>query len=61
MEQIEEDQKKRKNFSRRRGVYDEQDVTYINERNRVYNQKLDRHYSEYSAQIKNNLERGTAL
>ncbi|KAF7457993.1 pre-mRNA-splicing factor SYF2 [Cryptosporidium felis] len=34
---------------------------YINQDNRKYNEKLDRAYHEYTADIKQNLERGTAL
>ena len=50
---------KRALFSRRRAVNDEKDVTSINERNRVFNQKLERNYAKYSNEIKGNLERGT--
>jgi hypothetical protein len=52
---------KRALFSRRRAVNDEKDVTSINERNRVFNQKLERNYAKYSNEIKGNLERGTAM
>ncbi|KAJ1606546.1 putative GCIP-interacting protein [Cryptosporidium canis] len=37
------------------------DVYYINQGNKRYNEKLDRAFSEYSMEIKQNLERGTAL
>ena len=38
-------------------MYDEDEqVTYINERNRIYNKKLDRSYGNYTAQIKTALE-----
>nr|CEL67263.1 TPA: peptidyl-prolyl cis-trans isomerase, cyclophylin protein, putative [Neospora caninum Liverpool] len=58
---IENAQKRRKNFSRRR-VFDESDnVTYINERNRIYNEKIERAFGESSLEIRQNLERGTAL
>ncbi len=36
-------------------------VDYINERNRVYNRKLDRYFDRYTTDIRANLERGTAL
>lgn len=52
---------KRKDYSRRRTFNPEEKVTYVNERNRVYNMKLERHFSQHSLQIKANLERGTAL
>ncbi|KAM3141124.1 hypothetical protein pb186bvf_006729 [Paramecium bursaria] len=51
---------KRKNFSRRRRFNEDQPVTYINERNRIFNQKLQRSFGTYAADIKANLERGTA-
>ena len=40
---------------------EEKDVDYINDRNRKFNEKLERNYSKYAAEIKGNLERGTAL
>eukprot|EP01066_Platyproteum_vivax_P012528 Platyproteum_vivax@DN5696_c0_g1_i1.p1 len=61
VEALEKQSKKRKDFSRRRAVYDEEDVSYINDRNRIYNKKLERSFAPYTAEIKQNLERGTAL
>lgn len=60
--EVEDVIEKRNQYSRKR-VDDGsgQDVTSINERNRVFNKKLDRNYSKYSNEIKGNLERGTAL
>lgn len=52
---------KRKNFSRRRMHNDEADIDYINEKNARLNKKLDRYYGEYTKEIKQNLERGTAI
>lgn len=52
---------KRKVFSRRRAFYEEQDVSYINERNMNFNKKLQRFFGKEAADIKANLERGTAL
>lgn len=52
---------KRGLFSRRRNFNDEKEVTSINERNRMFNQKLERNYSKYSNEIRGNLERGTAM
>ncbi|XP_063931610.1 pre-mRNA-splicing factor syf2-like [Zophobas morio] len=52
---------KRKNFSRRRAFDDDADIDYINERNRRFNQKLERIYGQHTAELKQNLERGTAL
>lgn len=48
-------------FSRRREFPDDIDVHYINERNRVFNKKLNRYFEKNAAEIKANLERGTAL
>ncbi|EKX73067.1 peptidylprolyl isomerase, putative [Theileria equi strain WA] len=59
---VEKQYKKRDAFSRRRMYDDEaQDISYINERNRVYNKKLERSFGAYTLEIKQNLERGTAL
>ena len=61
MDDIEKQNDKRKGFSRRRAFYEEKDVDFISERNRVFNQKLQRYFDKNSADIKANLERGTAL
>jgi pre-mRNA-splicing factor SYF2 len=37
------------------------DVDYINDRNRKFNEKLNRFFQKDAAEIKANLERGTAL
>ncbi|ORX62121.1 SYF2-domain-containing protein [Hesseltinella vesiculosa] len=37
------------------------DISWINEKNRVFNQKISRFYDKYTKEIKDNLERGTAL
>lgn len=37
------------------------DVTYINKRNKVFNKKVARYFDKYTKEIKDNLERGTAL
>jgi len=52
---------RRSKFSRRREFYDEEDVTFINERNRIFNKKAARAYDPYTAEIKQNLERGSAV
>jgi hypothetical protein len=52
---------RRKEFSRRRTHLEDEDVTYINDRNRKFNKKLSRAYDSYTSEIKQNLERGTAL
>ncbi|KAK1939580.1 putative peptidyl-prolyl cis-trans isomerase [Babesia divergens] len=59
---LEKQNKQREKFSRRRTFDDEaKDISYINQRNRVFNQKLDRAFKSHAAEIKQNLERGTAL
>jgi len=52
---------KREKFSRRRTHNDDSDIDYINERNMKFNKKLERFYGEYCTEIKQNLERGTAI
>jgi len=52
---------KKKDFSRRREYCPEEDVTYINERNRHFNKKMQRYFGAYTEEIRQNLERGTAL
>eukprot|EP01083_Nonionella_stella_P056348 148419_1 len=52
---------KRNKFQRRRTYYQDADVSYINKRNMVFNKKVERAYSQYTAEIRANLERGTAL
>lgn len=52
---------KREKFSRRRAHNDEADIDYINERNMKFNKKLERFYGQYTSEIKQNLERGTAI
>ncbi|KLO06744.1 SYF2-domain-containing protein [Schizopora paradoxa] len=55
------DQDKRNKFSRKRLNEDEGDITYINERNRVFNKKIARYYDKYTEEIRASFERGTAL
>ncbi|XP_065157757.1 pre-mRNA-splicing factor Syf2 [Atheta coriaria] len=52
---------KREKYSRRRTHNDDADIDYINERNARFNRKLDQFYGEYTTEIKQNLERGTAV
>ena len=51
----------RSKFSRRRKILEEDEVDYINERNQKYNQKLHRFFGKESKEVKNNMERRTAL
>ncbi|KAJ1101396.1 hypothetical protein NDU88_006464 [Pleurodeles waltl] len=52
---------KREKYSRRRAYNDDSDIDYINERNAKFNKKAERFYGKYTAEIKQNLERGTAV
>jgi pre-mRNA-splicing factor SYF2 len=47
-----------------RGIRDEQDggdVTYINQKNKQFNDKLTRFYNKYTTEIRESFERGTAI
>ncbi|KAF4528971.1 hypothetical protein B566_EDAN011277 [Ephemera danica] len=61
VEDIEKQISKREKYSRRRMHNDDADIDYINERNMKFNSKLERFYGEYTTEIKQNLERGTAV
>ncbi|XP_036034395.1 pre-mRNA-splicing factor SYF2 isoform X2 [Onychomys torridus] len=52
---------KRDKYSRRRPYNDDADIDYINERNAKFNKKAERFYGKYTAETKQNLERGTAV
>lgn len=52
---------KRHKFSRRRRFDDDADIDYINEKNMRFNKNLERFYGQYTTEIKQNLERGTAV
>ncbi|KAH7328420.1 SYF2 splicing factor-domain-containing protein [Stachybotrys elegans] len=51
--------KKRKERMAKNG--DDGDVTYINEKNKQFNQKLSRFYDKYTAEIRDSFERGTMI
>ncbi|KAK3942968.1 SYF2 splicing factor-domain-containing protein [Diplogelasinospora grovesii] len=51
--------KKRKERMANNG--DDADVTYINEKNKQFNQKLSRFYNKYTADIRDSFERGTMV
>ncbi|KAI9891739.1 MAG: pre-mRNA-splicing factor syf2 [Vezdaea aestivalis] len=46
---------------RERGNEDDPDVTYINEQNKQFNQKLQRFYDKYTTEIRDSFERGTMV
>eukprot|EP00698_Gefionella_okellyi_P015672 TRINITY_DN4437_c0_g1_i1.p1 TRINITY_DN4437_c0_g1~~TRINITY_DN4437_c0_g1_i1.p1 ORF type:complete len:242 (-),score=60.36 TRINITY_DN4437_c0_g1_i1:146-835(-) len=52
---------KKKLFSRRRMHDDTGEVTSINHRNAVFNKKVARSYDAYTKELRDNVERGTAL
>eukprot|EP01095_Lingulamoeba_sp_RSL-Kostka_P001196 TRINITY_DN116_c0_g1_i1.p1 TRINITY_DN116_c0_g1~~TRINITY_DN116_c0_g1_i1.p1 ORF type:complete len:264 (+),score=100.19 TRINITY_DN116_c0_g1_i1:24-815(+) len=41
--------------------HEDKDVTYINKRNKNFNEKLERSFNKHTVDIRQNLERGTAL
>lgn len=45
----------------RRGAEEDSDVTYINEKNKQFNQKLARFYNKYTTEIRDSFERGTMI
>ncbi|XP_046674124.1 pre-mRNA-splicing factor SYF2 [Homalodisca vitripennis] len=61
VEDLEKQVAKREKYSRRRMHNDDADIDYINERNMKFNEKLERFYGQHTTEIKQNLERGTAV
>lgn len=59
--ELDDTENRRGKFSRRRQYYEAADVDFINEKNRVFNKKIKRAFDSYTVEIRNNLERGTAL
>lgn len=55
---LEKQKEKRDQFKRRRGIDPDSKITYINERNRAYNDKLYRHFGGFVRGIESKLERG---
>jgi pre-mRNA-splicing factor SYF2 len=60
-DELEDSITRRGEFSRRRAYSEDGDINFINERNRKFSQKAARAYDPYTAVIRDNLERGTAL
>ncbi|XP_076373722.1 pre-mRNA-splicing factor SYF2 [Tachypleus tridentatus] len=58
---LEKQTDKMSKYSRRRRIDEDADIDYINERNMNFNKKLERFYGQYTTEIKQNLERGTAV
>ncbi|KAL6603502.1 hypothetical protein ACP70R_043863 [Stipagrostis hirtigluma subsp. patula] len=61
VKELKEREEKRKSFSRRRKFHEDKDIDSINDRNEHFNKKIERAFGKYTLEIKNNLERGTAL
>ncbi|KAF3775788.1 Pre-mRNA-splicing factor [Nymphaea thermarum] len=61
VKELQDREEKRKAFSRRRRFHEEKDIDSINDRNEHFNKKIERAFGKYTTEIKNNLERGTAL
>ncbi|RIB05327.1 SYF2 splicing factor-domain-containing protein [Gigaspora rosea] len=60
VEDLNKQMAKREKFSRQKPINEDDDITYINERNRRFNEKIGRFYDKYTREIKENFERGTA-
>jgi len=54
-------EEKRTKFHRRRLYDPDAPIDFINERNRKFNAKIERYFGDYTEEIKQNLERGTAV
>ncbi|WOH03685.1 hypothetical protein DCAR_0623084 [Daucus carota subsp. sativus] len=61
VKELKDRDEKRNTFSRRRKFHEEKDIDSINDRNEHFNKKIERAFGRYTLEIKNNLERGTAL
>jgi pre-mRNA-splicing factor SYF2 len=59
--ELEGREEERKKFSRRREHKDGATVDYINDKNEHFNKKIARSFDKYTVEIRQNLERGTAL
>ncbi|KAL6155696.1 Pre-mRNA-splicing factor SYF2 [Exserohilum turcicum] len=64
VEDLEKSERARLKARAARGIRDEQDmgdVTYINQKNKQFNDKLARFYNKYTSEIRDSFERGTAI
>src|SRR5690606_9404111 len=59
--EVEEMQLERSRRSRRKRYNETEEITYINERNARFNQKVARAYDEYTEELRDSVERGTAV
>lgn len=58
---IQNQEERRQKFHRRRTFDPDASIDYINEKNRKFNVKLEKFYGEYTKDLKEDLERGTAI
>lgn len=56
-----EKRQKRESEKKRKEISDDNNVSHINQRNKRFNEKINRTYDKQTAEIRQNLERGTAL
>lgn len=63
VEQLEKGERARLKARAARGLKDDDggDVTYINQKNKQFNEKLARFYNKYTTEIRESFERGTAI
>jgi len=61
VERLKKDEEGRENFHRRRPVLEDETVDYIHGGNKKFNKKLAKAFDRYTTDIRENLERGTAL
>ena len=61
VEDVEAQRKRSSEFSRRRRFNEAEDVSYISDRNRHFNKKISRAFDQFTLDIAQNIERGTAL
>ncbi|KAL1599509.1 Pre-mRNA-splicing factor SYF2 [Paraconiothyrium brasiliense] len=62
VEDLEKGERARLKARAARGINDDSgDVTYINEKNKQFNEKLSRFYNRYTTEIRESFERGTAI
>ncbi|CAM9367171.1 unnamed protein product [Discosporangium mesarthrocarpum] len=54
-------EERKKAYSRRRSENDAVDIDFINDRNKHFNKKIKRAYDKYTVEIRQDIERGTAL
>eukprot|EP01006_Ploeotia_vitrea_P038930 TRINITY_DN66286_c6_g6_i3.p1 TRINITY_DN66286_c6_g6~~TRINITY_DN66286_c6_g6_i3.p1 ORF type:complete len:353 (-),score=200.63 TRINITY_DN66286_c6_g6_i3:46-1104(-) len=59
--ELAETDKRRAKFSRRRQFYDDADISFINDHNMRFNKAASKAYDKYTVELRQCLERGTAI